>query len=132
MIWHCPCMQTERQQLIDDFAPGLNIDALHPALKHGIAPAMSPHHNLTFWGAHVDQENDITKTTLGARRSIVTHTAHRAITTYLNDDDVDIINSLTDHGGEHDDHHDVPPDTAAKVMAHIKHLNGDYKQAKLP
>ena len=41
LVWTCPHLDEQRKPLLDAIAPQLDTGNLHPALLHGIAPAMA-------------------------------------------------------------------------------------------
>ena len=65
VTWRCPALDEARQNCINKFCPGLTADMLHPAMLYGIAPAMSPLHDRTFWGSIPNPDNEAINKVLG-------------------------------------------------------------------
>ena len=125
-LWDCPALQAERDQAINEHLPGLHVDALHPAIRFGIAPAMSVSHNHSFWGSTVDGLSDAFKTLTGARTTLCTEHGddRRPTITTPQDASIQTICAInTSHGHVNDDS-DGEDDNPVKLTAHqvVAHL----------
>ena len=51
-MWECEELKEERRDADKDLAE-LDPEKLHPAIRHGIAPAMAAKLNATYWGGEI-------------------------------------------------------------------------------
>ena len=63
-MWYCKALEEERKEADKEIA-ALDPKELHPAVRHGVAPAMSSKLKGTFWGASTEGKNKDTKKLLG-------------------------------------------------------------------
>ena len=63
-MWHCEALRTEREEA-DHALPSLDPHQLHPAIRHGVAPAMSARLNGSFWGTVLEDTSHANKKLLG-------------------------------------------------------------------
>ena len=69
--WECPALQKQREAIITKECLGLQPEWLPVAVRNGIAPAMSPHPTLSYWGAKLDDVPVLMKNICGVGNKIV-------------------------------------------------------------
>lgn len=52
--WCCQALKHKRSEADEDIA-NIPLHIIPQAILYGIAPAMSPHHELTYWGDRLDE-----------------------------------------------------------------------------
>ena len=63
-MWFCKALEKEREEADKELA-ALDPNELHPAIRHGVAPAMSSKLKGAFWGGSLEGKDNATKKLLG-------------------------------------------------------------------
>ena len=63
-MWHCGALRKGREEADSEIA-SIDPHQVHPATRHGVAPAMSPRLKGSYWGSDQEDTSHATKKLLG-------------------------------------------------------------------
>ena len=125
VVWTCPPLQREREKTVNSICPQMCVQALPASTRYGIAPALSPLWDHTFWGAKADDIDEKKKTFHGCGKRLTTTRGEHIKTNTLSQDSIDTIQRTYDAMNSDAQDIQLGQFAALQVVSQLRHATPD-------